>query len=31
MANGAHREVLAAHPGGIESRTVRIESTSTHR
>jgi len=31
MADGAHREILAAHPGTIEARTVRIESTATHR
>jgi hypothetical protein len=31
MADGAHREILAAHPGAIEARTVRIESTATRR
>jgi hypothetical protein len=31
MADGAHREVLAAHPGRIEARTMRIESAAAHR
>jgi hypothetical protein len=31
MADRAHREILAAHPGSIEARTVWIEATATHR
>ena len=29
MAHGAHLEILATHPGGVEARPVRIETSPT--
>jgi hypothetical protein len=29
MADGAHLEILATHPGGVKARTVRIETSSS--